>query len=180
MPPLVCYRSVRQHATSKHMEGTTMKSKILTLPICGGAGEVSPINQFQEDMGNLLDAAENLLPDDLLIDSEVDGATAENWNRYKQIVRGIFAADDAGWGLLQVKYRQAPSMIDHFASITITLPERVTFTSEARTALAMAAMLSDEVATTMDRGRAQICFTVYGESTLRIPPMSISPAPCLD
>ncbi len=139
-----------------------MGNKILTLPVSGESGEVSPINQFREDMENLLDAAENLLPDDLLIDSGVDGSAAENWSRYKKIVRGIFAADDAGWGLLQVKYRQAPSMIGHSASVTITLPKNSTFTSEAKTALAMAAMLSDGVATSTDKGRAQICFTVHG------------------
>jgi len=170
------FYSVRQHATSKHMEGITMKSKILTLPICGGTGEVSPVNQCQDSIGTLMDTtikqfqdgmemlmdAANDLPEDLLLDSGVSGAAAENWNRYKKIVRGIFAADDAGWGLLQVKYRQAPSLIDHSASVTITLRKKSTFTSEARTALAMATMLSDEVATTTDRGRVQICFTVYG------------------
>ncbi len=153
-----------------------MKSKILTLPIFGGSANVPTVNQCQDDMGTLmgttvkqfqdgmkmLQDTANDLPDDLLLDSGVSGASAENWERYKQIVRGIFAADDAGWGLLMIQYRQEPSMVENFATVAITLPNDRPFSTYAMNALAMAFVLADKVTTSTDDGKAQICFTVNG------------------
>ncbi len=137
-----------------------MKNKILTFPIISGAGETSPINRFQADMENLLNTADNILPEDLLDDSGVVGAAAENWGRYKKIVRGIFAADDAGWGLLLIKYQQGPSIVKDSASVTIMLQKDRPFTNEAKVAFAMAALLADQITTTTGDGNAQIRFTV--------------------
>jgi len=150
------------------MEVTAMESKILTFPISEGSGKVqgdmgtlmdTTIKQLQDGMETLMDAA-NDIPEDLLIDSGVSGASAENWNRYKQIVRGIFAADDAGWGLLMIQYRQEPSMVENFATVAITLPNDRPFSTCAMDALAMAFVLADKVTTSTDDGKAQICFTV--------------------
>ena len=102
-----------------------MRNKILMLPISNGTGNAPTINQYQVNMETLVDTtikqfrdgmellmeAANDLPDDLLLDSGVSDASAENWERYKQIVRGIFAANDAGWGLLTIQYRKEPSMV---------------------------------------------------------------------
>lgn len=153
-----------------------MGNKILMLPVSGGADNASAINQcqnsmetlmdttlkrFQDGMEMLMDTATDL-PDDLLLDSGVSGVSAENWGRYKQIVRGIFAADDAEWGLLMIQYQQEPSMVQDFASVTITLQSDRPFSTCAMGALAMAAVLADEIITTTDDGKAQICFTVRG------------------
>ena len=144
------------------------------LPISGGAGNTPTINQcqvnmetpmdtalkrFQDSMEVLMDAT-NDLPDDLLLDSGVSDASAGNWERYKQIVRGIFAADDAGWGLLMIQYQQEPSMVKDSASVTVTPRNDRPFSTCAMGALAMAAVLADEIITTSDDGKAQICFTV--------------------
>lgn len=153
-----------------------MKSKILTLPIFGGAGNVSTINQCQDSIGTLMDTtikqfqdgmemlmdAANDLPDYMLNDSGVSGASAENWNRYKQIVRAIFAADDAGWGLHMIQYQREPSMVKDSATVAITLPNDRLFSRYAMDALAMATVLADEITTSTDDGKAQICFTVNG------------------
>lgn len=151
-----------------------MKNKILMLPISGGAGNAATINQcqdstetlmdttlkqFQDGMEPLMDAA-NGLPADLLIDTGVSGASAANWKRYKQIVRGTFAADNDGWGLLTIQYQQEPSMVQDFASVTIMFQNDRLFTPCAMAALAMATVLADEITTTTDDGNAQICFTV--------------------
>lgn len=81
-----------------------MQSKIITLPISGGAG-ASPINQFQADMENLLDTAADTLQDDLFIDSLEDDVSAENWERYTKIVPGIrqVSVSTSLWTML---YRQ--------------------------------------------------------------------------
>lgn len=153
-----------------------MGNKILMLPISGGAGNTPTINQCQVSMETLMDTtikqfrdgmemlmdAANDLPDDLLLDSGVSGASAENWERYKKIVRGIFAADDDGWGLLMIQYQLEPSMVQDFATVTITLRNDRLFTPYAMAALSMAAVLADEITTTTDDGKAQICFTVRG------------------
>lgn len=152
-----------------------MKNKILMLPISGETGDVSTINQcqgsmetlmdtaikqFQNGMEMLMDAANNL-PEDLLLDSGVSGASAENWERYKQIVRGIFAADDAGWRLLKIQYQQEPSIVKDCASVTITLSnDRITDNYGAM-ALSLASLLADKITTSVDEdGNVQICFTV--------------------
>lgn len=153
-----------------------MENKILMLPISGGAGNAPIINQCQINMEMLMDTtikrfqdgmellmeAANDLPDDLLLDSGVSDASTENWERYKQIVRGIFAANDAGWGLLAIQYRKEPSMVQNFATVTITLRNDLPFSTCAMSALAMASVLADEITTTTDDGKAQICFTVRG------------------
>lgn len=66
---------------------------------------------YKEDIEELLETADALLPDDLLKDYTDDpdiSINFEAWGRYKQIVRGIYAAADTGWGLRQIRYRQAP------------------------------------------------------------------------
>lgn len=153
------------------MEVITMKNKILTLPIrinqdvhkqiSGGTVEVSPINQFQEDMENLLDIADAILQDDLIADSDADGAAADNWRCYRKIVRMIFAANATGWELRQIKYRKAPNMIENVATVVVTIRKDRSFTNEGRTALAMATMLADKITTATDDGDAQISFSVY-------------------
>lgn len=153
-----------------------MRNKILMLPISGGAVSASTINQCCDSMETLMDTAlkrfrdgmeplmeaANGLPDDLLLDSNISSASAGNWERYKRIVRGIFAANDAGWGLLAIQYRKEPSMVKDFASVTVTLRNDLPFSTCAMSALAMASMLADEITTTTDDGKAQICFTVRG------------------
>ena len=67
-----------------------MQSKIITLPISSGAG-TSPISRFQADMENLLDTAVYTLQDDLFIGTLEDDVSAENWERYTKIVRGIWS-----------------------------------------------------------------------------------------
>lgn len=153
-----------------------MGNKILMLPISGGAGNTPTINQCQDSMETLMDTtlkrfqdgmellmdAANDLPEDLLLDSGVSGASAENWERYKQIVRGIFAADNAGWGLLMIQYQQEPSMVKDSACVAVTLRNDSPFSTYAMGVLAMATVLADEITTTTDDGNAQICFTVRG------------------
>ncbi len=138
-----------------------MGNKILTLPVSGGTGEVSPINQFQEDMENLLYIADAILQDDLIADSDADGAAADNWRRYRKIVRMIFAANATGWELRQIRYRKAPNHIENVATVVVTIRKNHSFTSEARTALAAAAMLADNIITSTDDGDVQISFNVY-------------------
>lgn len=118
---------------------------------------------YKEDMEELLETADALLPDDLLKDYTDDpdiSINFEAWGRYKQIVRGIYAAANTGWGLRQIRYRQAPDSVNNFANVTITLPKSCAFTDNARTALIMAALLSDKITTATDKGKTQICFTV--------------------
>ena len=124
-----------------------MGSKIITLPIMGehrpgmendtipsrrstnGEPDNSlTLKQFQCGLELLQEAASEYLPTNLLNDSGVVGASAENWGRYKQIVCGIFAADDDGWGLLKIQYQQEPSIVEDCASVTITLSnDRIVF-----------------------------------------------------
>lgn len=134
--------------------------KIITLPVSGGAGTISSISRFQEDMENLTDAAADILPDDLLADTLEDSVSAENWSRYAKIVRGIFAARSTGWDLPVVKYQAQPLISRNCASITITFPKNSPIPDVGRTALAMAVLLADEITTSTDKGKAQICFTV--------------------
>ena len=137
-----------------------MQSKIITLPISSGAG-TSPISRFQADMENLLDTAVYTLQDDLFIGTLEDDVSAENWERYTKIVRGIFAARDAGWDLESVKYQYQPiSGHGNRASVTITAYNNRSFPDSARIALAMAALLSDGMFTTTEKNKAKICFTV--------------------
>lgn len=70
----------------------SMKNKIITLPVNGGAGEVPTINRFQMDMENLLDTTADTPKDDLFIDTLKNDVSAEDWERYTRIVRSIFAA----------------------------------------------------------------------------------------
>ena len=137
-----------------------MQNKIITLPISGGAG-TSHFNRFQADMENLLDTAADTLQDDLFIDTLEDDVSAANWDRYTKIVRGIFAARDAGWTLESVKYQYQPiSGHGNRASVTITAYNNRPFPDSARIALAMAALLSDGMFTTTEKNKAKICFTV--------------------
>lgn len=123
-----------------------MGNKIITLPIMGehrpemendtipsrrsinGEPDNSlTLKQFECGLELLQEAASKYLPTDLLNDSGIVGTSAENWERYKQIVRGIFAADDDGWGLLKIQYQQEPSIVEDCASVTIALSnDRIT------------------------------------------------------
>lgn len=108
----------------------------------------------KEDMEELLETADALLPDDLLKDYTDDpdiSINFEAWGRYKRIVRGIYAAADTGWGLRQIRYRQAPDTVFNFANVTITLPKSCAFTDNARIALIMAALLSDKIVSASDK-----------------------------
>lgn len=157
-----------------------MGNKIITLPIMGehrpemekdtipsrrstnGKPDNSlTLKQFQCGLELLQEAASKYLPTDLPNDSGVVGASAENWGRYKQIVRGIFAADDDGWGLLKIQYQQKPSIAEDCASVTITLSnDRITDNYGAM-ALSLASLLADKITTSVDEdGHVQICFTV--------------------
>lgn len=160
-----------------------MGNKIITLPIMGehrsemelvqndtipsrrstnGEPDNSlTLKQFQCGLELLQEAASEYLPTDLLNDSGVVGTSAENWERYKQIVRGIFAADDDGWGLLKIQYQQEPSIVKDCASVTITLSnDRITDNYGAM-ALSLASLLADKITTSVDEdGNVQICFTV--------------------
>lgn len=138
-----------------------MENKIITLPVSGGAGEVPTINRFQMDMENLLDTAADTLQDDLFTDTLEDDVSAEDWERYTRIVRGIFVARDAGWDLESVKYQYQPlSGQGNCASVTITIYNNRPFPDTARVALVMAALLSDGMSTTTEKNKAKICFTV--------------------
>lgn len=121
------------------------------------------INQFTEDMNKLLDMAGKLLPAGLLKDDSADtdiSINIEKWERYKKIVYGILTAVKTGWDLLRVKYAEAPSGINSFASVTITLQKASSFTDEAKTAFAMAVMLADRISVTTDEDKVRISFTV--------------------
>lgn len=159
-----------------------MENKIITLPIMGehrpgmendtipsrrstnGEPDNSlTLKQFQCGLELLQEAASKNLPTDLLNDSGVVGTSADNWERYKQIVCGIFAADDDGWGLLKIQYQQEPSIVKDCASVTITLSnDRITDNYGAM-ALSLASLLADKITTSVDEdGNVQICFTVGG------------------
>lgn len=162
-----------------------MGNKIITLPIMGehrsemelvqndpipsrrstnGEPDNSlTLKQSQCGLELLQEAASEYLPDDLLTDSGVVGASAENWERYKQIVRGIFAAEDGGWGLLEIQYQQEPSIVKDSADITITLPNDRIFSPYGAMALSLAALLTNKITTSANEdGNVQICFTVEG------------------
>lgn len=121
------------------------------------------ITRFRDEANKLLESAESLFPAGLFKD-ENDGPeisiNAEAWERYKKIAYGILAAEKVGWGLLRIKYAEAPSMIDDFSTVTITIPKACTFTEKARTAFALAAMLADSITTTTDGDKMWINFTV--------------------
>lgn len=138
-----------------------MGNNIITLPVQGVACKPSPINQFQDDMETLLYVADGVLEDDLIADSDADSAADENWRRYRQIVRGLFAADAFGLGAQRIKYRKAPIENENCATVAITLRKHHLLTDEAKSALVMAALLADSVATATDDGDAQIIFRVY-------------------
>lgn len=138
-----------------------MNNNIVVLPVRGGTYKPSPINQFQDDMETLLYVADGVLDDDLIADSDADGAAADNWRRYRQIVRGHFAADAFGLDAQRIRYRKTPIENENCATVAITLRKHHLLTDEAKSALVMAALLADSVATATDDGDAQIIFRVY-------------------
>lgn len=143
------------------MKVITMGNNIITLPIKGAACKPSPINQFQTDMDTLSYIADGILDDDLIADTNADGAAGENWRRYRQIARMIFAANAMGWDLRQIRYRKAPDRRENVATIVITIQKDRSFPNEARTALAAASMLADNITISTDDGDVQISFKVY-------------------
>lgn len=93
-----------------------MGNKIITLPIMrehrpgiendtipshrsinGESDNSLTLKQFQCGLELLQEAAREHLPDDLLTDSGVVGASAENWGRYKQIVLRAIEIDGEPW-----------------------------------------------------------------------------------
>ena len=138
-----------------------MGNSIITLPVQGVACKPSPINQFQDDMETLLYVADGVLENDLIADSDADSAAAENWRRYRQIVRGLFAADAFGLDAQRIRYRKAPNGIENCATVAITLRKEHPLTGEAKSALVMAALFADSVSTATDDGDVQIIFRVY-------------------
>lgn len=121
------------------------------------------MRQFQEDAQKLMSAADNLFPDGLFEDDNSDlpiGVNDEAWERYKNLLRGIMAAHATGWDVLRIKYLRTPSADGDFAAVTVTIRGACAFTSEAKTALALAAMLADRVSTTMDNGKVWLNFVV--------------------
>lgn len=138
-----------------------MNNNIVVLPVRGGTYKPSPINQFQEDMETLLYIADGVLQDDLIVDFDTDGAAADNWRRYRKIVRGLFAADAFGLDAQRIRYRKAPNRIENCATVAITLRKDHSLTGEAKSALVMVALLADSVSTATDDGDVQIIFRVY-------------------
>lgn len=140
-----------------------MENKILTLPIGGRTGNLSTIQRFKENMETLLDAAENLFQDGLMKDINDDPDIAINieaWKRYKKIVYGFLAAEETGCNLICIRYAEAPSMVNNFSSVTITLPKVCSFTSDEKTALTIATLLSNRISTETKDAKTQITFTV--------------------
>lgn len=120
-------------------------------------------NQFQEDAKKLLSAADNLFPDGLFEDDNDDlpiGVNDEAWERYKNLLRGIMAAHATGWDVLRIKHLRTPSTDDDFAAVTVTIQGACAFTNDAKTALALAAMLADRVSTTTDNEKVWLNFVV--------------------
>lgn len=138
-----------------------MNNNIITLPVQGVACKPSPINQFQDDMETLLYVADGVLDDDLIADTDADGAAADNWRRYRQIVRVLLIADTFGLYARGIRYRKAPNMKENCAPVTITLRKDHLITDKAKSALVMAAMLADSISTATDDGNVQIIFRVY-------------------
>ena len=138
-----------------------MNNNIVVLPVRGETYKPSPINQFQEDMETLLYIADGVLEDDLIADSDTDGAAADNWRRYRKIVRGLAAAYAFGLDAQRIRYRKVPNGIENCATVAITLQKDHSLTGEAKSALVMAAMLADSISTATDDGDAQISFKVY-------------------
>lgn len=138
-----------------------MGNNIITLPVQGVACKPSPINQFQDDMETLLYVADGVLDDDIIADTDAVGAAGENWRRYRKIARMIFAANAMGWDLRQIRYRKAPDRRENVATIVITIQKDHSFPNEARTALAAASMLADNITMSTDEGGVQISFKVY-------------------
>ena len=138
-----------------------MGNNIITLPVKGVACKPSPINQLQEDMETLLYVADGVLEDNLIADTDADGAAAENWKRYREIVRGLAIADAFGLDALRIRYRKAPNMVENHVAVAITLRKEHPLTGKAKSALVMAALLADSVSTSTDDGDVQIIFRVY-------------------
>ena len=138
-----------------------MGNNIITLPVKGVACKPSPINQFQTDMDTLSYIADGVLDDDLIADTNADGAAGENWRRYAKIVRGLFAADAFGLDAQRIRYRKAPNGIENCATVAITLRKHQLITDEAKSALVMAALFADSVSNATDDGDVQIIFRVY-------------------
>lgn len=138
-----------------------MGNNVIVLPVKGETYKPSPINQFQTDMDTLSYIADGVLEDDLIANTDADGAAADNWRCYRKIVRGLFAADAFGLGAQRIKYRKAPIENENCATVAITLRKHHLLTDEAKSALVMAALLADSVSTATDDGDAQIIFRVY-------------------
>lgn len=139
-----------------------MGNNIIMLPIRGGTYKPSPINQFQEDMETLLYIADSVLQNDLIEDTDADGAAADNWRRYRQIVRVLLIADAFGLYARGIRYRKAPNMKENCATVTITLRKDHLITDKSKSALVAAALFSDSISTAMENdGNTKICFTVY-------------------
>lgn len=138
-----------------------MSSNIVVLPVKGRVNKPSPINQLQADMDTLQYAADGVLEYDLIADTDADSAAAENWKRYRKIVRGLFIADAFGLDALRIRYRKAPNMVENHVAVAITLRKEHPLTGKAKSALVMAALLADSVSTSTDDGDVQITFNVY-------------------
>ncbi len=117
------------------------------------------INQLKADVGKLLDKVGAMCPASLVNDPDI-GINADAWERYRTILNGLIAAKEDMAGVLDVKYLQSPAMEDDFASVTVKLDKACTLHSDARTALALAATLSDMVTLTTDGNKMWLSFTV--------------------
>lgn len=138
-----------------------MGNNIITLPIKSVACKPSPINQLQADMDTLQYVAARVLEDDMIADTDADGAAADNWRRYRQIVRGLAIADAFGLDALRIKYRKAPIENESCATVTVTLRKYKLITDEAKAAIVTAALLADSVAVATEDDGVQVIFRVY-------------------
>ena len=92
--------------------------------------------------------------------NRINKVNADAWERYRTIIKRFNVAKSGMPGILDVRYQQAPDNEENFATVTIKLDKACTFTTEAKTALALAATSADMVTMTTDGSKMWINFTV--------------------
>lgn len=118
------------------------------------------LDQFMADAGKLLETTATMYPD--LFDGDPPvGINTEAWERYQSITRCLVAAKAAGgWNVLQIRYNKSPSLTEDYAAVIIKMEGACSFFPMAKTALALAAAVSDDVSATMDGGKTWLNFVV--------------------
>lgn len=113
--------------------------------------------EFEKMLAEVDDVALDDMPD-VVHGGFVD---SERWERYQNMVKALFAAQDKSDGkIVKIEYLQYPDPLAEYVGAMVILPKVFWFSGDGKAALLAAAGMADRLAVTMLESGIRASFTI--------------------